>query len=209
MLYFMNKGQLYIVSAPSGAGKTSMLTQLIKIKPKLQISVSHTTREARPGEVHGEDYFFVSKDEFDQAIERDEFFEYAEVFGNYYGTSKKAVQQQLGKGSHVILEIDWQGARKVREQFPEAISIFILPPSKADLESRLKGRQQDSDDIIQKRMQEARTEMEHYDEYDYVIINDQFEKAVDELEAVFVCEDLKLTAQQARHESLFKELIAS
>ena len=205
----MNIGQLYIVSAPSGAGKTSMLTQLIKIKPELQISVSHTTREARPGEIHGENYFYVSKDEFDQAIKRNEFFEYAEVFGNYYGTSKKAVQQQLDKGSNVILEIDWQGARKVREQFPEAISIFILPPSKADLESRLKGRKQDSDDIIRKRMQEARTEMEHYDEYNYVIINDQFEKAVGELKAVFVCEDLKLTTQQARHESLFKELITS
>jgi len=203
----MNIGQLYIVSAPSGAGKTSMLTQLIKIKPELRISVSHTTREARPGETHGENYFFVSKDEFNRAIENDEFFEYAEVFGNYYGTSKQAVQQQLDKGSNVILEIDWQGAQKVRERFQEAISIFILPPSKADLESRLKGRKQDSDAIIQKRMQEAHTEMEHYDEYDYVIINDKFEKAVDELEAVFVSEGLRLTAQQFRHESLLKELI--
>ncbi len=205
----MNKGQLYIVSAPSGAGKTSMLTELIKTKPELLVSVSHTTREARLGEVHGENYYFVDKEEFNLSIERNDFFEYAEVFGNYYGTSKKVVQQQLDKGSHVILEIDWQGAQKVREQFPQAISIFILPPSRADLESRLKGRQQDSDDVIQKRMQEARAEMEHYDEYDYLIINDDFDSAVDELEAVFVGEDLKLTVQQSRHESLLKELLAA
>lgn len=203
----MNKAKLYIVSAPSGAGKTSMLKQLIERKPELTLSVSHTTRESRPGEVDGENYFFVSKDEFNLSKDNDEFFEYAEVFGNFYGTSKKAVQQQLDRGVDVILEIDWQGARKVRSQFPGAISIFILPPSKADLESRLHHRKQDSDEIIQGRMQEAKEEMNHYQEYDYVVINDDFDVAVNELEAIFVSENLKLSSQQVRNKELLDELV--
>ncbi|MEE9304222.1 MAG: guanylate kinase [Thiotrichaceae bacterium] len=203
------EGKLYIVSAPSGAGKTSMLKQLIKRKPELKVSVSHTTRSSRPGEKHGVNYYFVSIDEFKQAIEDKAFFEHAEVFGNYYGTSKETVQQQLDEGDDVILEIDWQGARKVREQFSEVISIFILPPSRNDLESRLQDRQQDSDQVIQARMQEASEEMEHYHEYDYIIINDDFEQAINELEAIFDSENLRLEMQQQKHKSLLDELLGN
>ena len=203
----MDIGQLYIVSAPSGAGKTSMLKQLIKRKPELKISVSHTTRTARPGEKYGENYYFVSIDEFKQSIADNTFFEYAEVFGNYYGTSKNSVQQELDKGLDVILEIDWQGARKVREQLPGSISIFILPPSRQALEARLRDRKQDTEEVILARMQEAREEMQHYDEYDYVIFNDDFEHAVNELEAIFVSEKLKLKAQQKNYERILDELM--
>ncbi len=203
----MHQGKLYIVSAPSGAGKTSMLSQLIERKPELKISVSHTTRSARQGEKHGENYYFVSLDDFKQAIADEEFFEFAEVFGNYYGTSRKKVQQQLDEGHDVILEIDWQGARKVRDQFEEVVSIFILPPSRDDLEKRLQGRQQDSDEIIQGRMREARDEIAHYNEYDFVIINDDFEQAVNELESIFISEKLKLNAQQQSNSKLFEGLL--
>ncbi len=203
----MRQGKLYIVSAPSGAGKTSMLSQLIERKPELKVSVSHTTRSARQGEKHGENYYFVSLDDFKQAIADEEFFEYAEVFGNYYGTSRKKVQQQLDEGHDIILEIDWQGARKVRDQFEEVVSIFILPPSRDDLEKRLQGRQQDSDEIIQGRMREARDEIAHYDEYDFVIINDDFEQAVNELESIFISEKLKLNEQQQSNSKLFEGLL--
>ncbi len=203
----MEKGKLYIVSAPSGAGKTSLLKQLIKRKPELKVSVSHTTRNSRPGENHGENYYFVSIDEFKQGMADNQFFEYAEVFGNYYGTSKEAVQKQLDEGEDVILEIDWQGARKVRKQFSDVISIFILPPSKHDLEVRLQDRKQDSDEIIQARMQQACDEMAHYREYDFVVINDVFEQAVNELESIFVCEGLRLKVQQYRHKDLLDSLL--
>lgn len=203
----MQQGKLYIVSAPSGAGKTSMLKQLISRMPELNVSVSHTTRAARPGEEHGKNYFFVTKDEFEALVGEQAFFEHAEVFGNHYGTSKHAVQDMLDEGKDVILEIDWQGARKVREQFSNAVSIFILPPSKKALESRLNDRQQDSAEVVQARMQEARDEMVHFNEYDYVIINDDFEKAVNELQAVFVAEQLRLQEQEQRHEWLLTELL--
>ncbi|MEE9352202.1 MAG: guanylate kinase [Thiotrichaceae bacterium] len=203
----MEKGKLYIVSAPSGAGKTSLLKQLIKRKPELKVSVSHTTRNSRPDEIHGENYYFVSIDEFKQGMADNQFFEYAEVFGNYYGTSKETVQKQLDEGEDVILEIDWQGARKVREQFSDVISIFILPPSRHDLEIRLQDRKQDSDEIIQARMKEACDEMTHYSEYDFVVINDDFELAVNELESIFVCEGLRLKVQQYRHKDLLNNLL--
>lgn len=204
----MQKGKLYIVSAPSGAGKTSMLKQLTGRMPELNISISHTTREARPGEEHGVNYFFTSKDEFKKAVEANEFYEYAEVFGNFYGTSRKAVESMLDEGKDVILEIDWQGARKVREQIPDAVSIFILPPSKAELAARLNDRQTDSAEVVERRMSEARDEMVHYDEYDYVIINDDFDQAVNELQAVFVAEGLKLASQEARNAALFADLLS-
>lgn len=203
----MTPGKLYIVSAPSGAGKTSMLKALMARKPELNISVSHTTRQPRPGEEHGINYFFVSKEEFEQAVARNEFFEYAEVFGNYYGTSRTTIQNRLDVGKDVILEIDWQGARKVREQIPDAVSIFVLPPSLAALESRLHGRQQDSHEVVQRRMAQARSEMIHYAEYDYIIVNDEFERAVNELEAVFVAEGLKLAKQQQHYNTLLAELL--
>lgn len=204
----MESGQLYIVSAPSGAGKTSLLKQLTTRMPELVVSVSHTTREPRPGEVDGVNYHFVSKEVFKRAIEQGEFFEYAQVFGNYYGTSRLSVQQQLDQGKDVILEIDWQGARKVREQFAEAISIFILPPSRQALEQRLQARQQDSAEIIQRRMQEAKKEISHYNEYDYLVINDDFEQAVNELQSIFVSSALRTSKQLQSQKELLDALLS-
>ena len=203
----MESGQLYIVSAPSGAGKTSLLKQLTARMPELLVSVSHTTRKARPGEVDGVNYHFVSEALFKQAIEQDEFFEYALVFGNYYGTSRHSVQQQLAQGKDVILEIDWQGARKVREQFPDTISVFILPPSRQALEERLQARQQDSNEVIQSRMREATKEISHYREYDYLVINDDFAQAVDELQSIFISSGLRMARQAIAQQGLLDALL--
>ncbi|MGO2924019.1 MAG: guanylate kinase, partial [Hafnia paralvei] len=167
----MVQGTLYIVSAPSGAGKSSLIQALLKTQPlyDTQVSISHTTRAKRPGENHAEHYYFVSHDEFRQMIEEDAFLEYAEVFGNYYGTSRKAIEQILSTGVDVFLDIDWQGAQQIRKKMPQSRSIFILPPSKDELDRRLRGRGQDSDEVIAKRMAQAVAEMTHYAEYDYLI----------------------------------------
>ncbi|QVM91360.1 guanylate kinase [Pseudomonas entomophila] len=214
-----SSGTLYIVSAPSGAGKTSLVTALIKDDPRVSVSVSHTTRNKRPGEEHGVNYHFVSHDEFKALIDRNDFLEHAEVFGNFYGTSRSALQEVLDKGNDLILEIDWQGARQVRELMPQARSVFILPPSQEALRQRLDNRGQDSEEIIAGRMKEAVSEMEHYDEYEYVIINDNFDTALEELKAVFRsnreegvdavarAETLKLEKQQQTHGALLKQLI--
>ncbi|MFK0312235.1 guanylate kinase [Pseudomonas sp. NPDC090233] len=202
-----SSGTLYIVSAPSGAGKTSLVNALIKADKRVSVSVSHTTRNKRPGEEHGVNYHFVSHDEFKALIDEKDFLEHAEVFGNFYGTSRSALQQVLDRGDDLILEIDWQGARQVRELMPEARSIFILPPSQEALRQRLDGRGQDSEEIIAGRMKEAVSEMEHYNEYEYVIINDNFDEALEELKAVFVANRLLLKKQQQRHETLLKQLI--
>ncbi len=204
----MTQGQLYIVSAPSGAGKTSLLKQVTECMPELVVSVSHTTRHPRPGETDGVNYHFVSEAEFEEAREQGEFFEYAQVFGNYYGTSRQSVQQQLNEGKDVILEIDWQGAHKVRQQFFDVISIFILPPSRQALEQRLQARQQDSVEVIQARMREAQQEMSHYKEYDYLVINDNFEQAVDELQSIFICSRLRMETQSLRQHSLLEALLS-
>ncbi|TXH69008.1 MAG: guanylate kinase [Thiothrix sp.] len=203
----MKPGQLYIVSAPSGAGKTSLLNALCQQLKHLTISVSHTTRAPRPGEVDGEHYHFVSVATFQQEIEQGLFLEYAQVFDNYYGTSKTAVDSLLSARKDVILEIDWQGARQVRERAEQVISIFILPPSQASLEERLRKRQQDSEDIIQRRMRDARDEISHYPEYDYVIINDDFDDALADLVAIFRSERLRLKRQVLHHASLLAELV--
>lgn len=214
-----SSGTLYIVSAPSGAGKTSLVTALIQDDPRISVSVSHTTRNKRPGEEHGVNYHFVSHDEFKALIERNDFLEHAEVFGNFYGTSRSALQQALDQGQDLILEIDWQGAQQVRKLMPEALSVFILPPSQQALRQRLDNRGQDSEEIIEGRMKEAVSEMVHYDEYDYVIINDDFADALEDLKAVFRAnrnddlqavqraEALKLQQQQQRHGALLKQLI--
>lgn len=203
----MKPGQLYIVSAPSGAGKTSLLNQLCQQLKHLTISVSHTTRTPRPGEVEGQHYHFVSVATFKQEIEQNLFLEYAQVFDNYYGTSKTAVDSLLSARKDVILEIDWQGARQVRERAENVISIFILPPSQAALEERLRNRKQDSEAIIQRRMRDAHNEISHYAEYDYVIINDDFEDALADLVAIFRSERLRLKRQQQHHAGLLAELV--
>jgi len=203
-----SSGTLYIVSAPSGAGKTSLVTALTKDDQQIRVSVSHTTRAMRPGEEHGVNYHFVVHEEFEALIQQGDFLEHAEVFGNFYGTSRSALQQTLDQGYDLILEIDWQGAQQVRKLMPQALSVFILPPSQAALRQRLDGRGQDSEAIIAGRMKEAVSEMVHYDEYDYVIINDDFDAALEDLKAVFRSNRLLLKKQQQRNSGLLKELLS-
>ena len=181
----MSKGQLFIISAPSGAGKTSLVKALTQQLSDVVASISHTTRPMRAGEIDGKDYFFTTAATFAAMVERGEFLEYAEVFDNFYGTSQSSVQKQLDDGLKVILEIDWQGAKQIRKRIKNTISIFILPPSKAELENRLRSRWQDSDEIIASRMQEAKSEISHYDEFDYVILNDDFDSALQGLVTLF------------------------
>ncbi len=208
----MNSGILFIVSAPSGAGKTSLLKALLErrqeeIQPPLQqrvLSVSHTTRKSRPGEVNGEHYHFVSVEQFQRMVGENAFLESAQVFDNYYGTTEASVRQQLETGKDVILEIDWQGARQVRQRFANAVSIFVVPPSIEALRERLSSRGQDSDEIIERRMADALSEMSHYDEYDYIVVNDLFEQGVEDLEAVMRVQHLTLKRQQASIPSLLK-----
>lgn len=180
----MTKGRLFIISAPSGAGKTTLAKRLIASQPNMVLSVSHTTRPERNGEQHGVDYWFVSRDEFLSMIEKGDFLEYAEVFGNLYGTSKAAIARQLAQGQDVLLDIDWQGARSVREHMPGVVSIFILPPSLVELERRLRGRGQDSESVVQGRMKKAAQEMSHYQEYDYIVVNDDLDRASADLETI-------------------------
>lgn len=188
------KGKLFIVSAPSGAGKTSLARALIEQDDNVKMSVSHTTRECRAAEANGQDYFFVSKSEFLQMAENGVFLEYAEVYGNYYGTSRRAVEDMLEQGVNVLLDIDWQGARLVREQMPESVSISILPPSVDELERRLRDRGSDSDAVIESRMQQAKDEMRHCDEADFIVLNDDFRQALDDLTLILAGESDKLRA---------------
>jgi len=198
--------QLFIVSAPSGAGKTSLVSRLVSELENLQVSVSHTTRGIRPREVDGENYFFTSRNEFESMVESDKFLEYAEVFGNYYGTSVEAVQKNLADGVDIILEIDWQGAAQVRQKLDEVVSIFILPPSRATLIERLKNRGQDSDEVIERRTAEAVAEMKQYHEADYLIINDDFDQALLELKSVVLSHRVLKSRQALRHAGLITSL---
>lgn len=202
-------GVLYVVSAPSGAGKTSLLKAVLKELSTLKLSVSTTTRPQRPGEENGVDYNFVTVEEFKSMLAQDAFLEHAEVFGNYYGTSQWWLEEQLANGQDVVLEIDWQGAQQVRELMPNCQSIFILPPSKEELYSRLTGRGQDTEEVIAGRMQAANDEIQHYAEYDYVIINDDFDVAKEELKSIFVAQSQRLKSQQVRHQSLIEDLLSS
>ncbi|AHY44501.1 guanylate kinase [Stutzerimonas decontaminans] len=201
-------GTLYIVSAPSGAGKTSLVKALVDAQPQVRVSVSHTTRAMRPGEVDGVNYHFVSREDFVTRLERNEFLEHAEVFGNLYGTSQRWLEDTLAEGLDLILEIDWQGAQQVRRLMPKAKSIFILPPTQEALRQRLNNRGQDSDEIIEKRMREAVSEMSHYVEYDYLVINDDFAHALIDLQSIFRANRLIQTTQQQRHARLLGELLA-
>jgi guanylate kinase len=179
------RGRLYVIAAPSGAGKTSLLHALMRRRPGVGFSVSCTTRKARAGEEDGKDYHFIERAEFERLAGAGEFIEHASVFGNLYGTRRSVVEAALASGRDLILEIDWQGARQVRERLPEAIQIFILPPSRAELEARLRKRGSDSDEAIARRLGESVQEMSHWNEFDYVIVNRDFEQALGELEAVF------------------------
>ena len=201
-------GTLYIVSAPSGAGKTSLVKALIEAQEQIRVSVSHTTRAMRPGEVDGVNYHFVAREAFIEMLERDEFLEHAEVFGNLYGTSQRWLEQTLKEGYDLILEIDWQGAQQVRRLMPQAKSIFILPPTQEALRQRLNNRGQDSEEIIERRMREAVSEMSHYVEYDYLVINDDFSHALSDLQSIFRANRLHQQSQQQRYRQLLEQLLA-
>jgi guanylate kinase len=203
-----NPGILFIVSAPSGAGKTSLLKQLIPSDEQLALSVSHTTRAMRPGEEDGVHYHFVPVDDFQAMVGEGAFLEHAQVFDNYYGTAEQGVRAQLAGGQDVVLEIDWQGARQVRERFPEAVSIFIVPPSIEALRERLGGRGTDSDEIIERRMRDAQAELSHYPEYDYLVINDDFATALADLGCIVAAERLRLERQAARHQAALAGMLS-
>ena len=178
------RGRLFVIAAPSGAGKTSLVRALMERVPALRFSISYTTRPQRPSEVHGRDYFFVPRDEFERMVEAGEFLEHALVFDNYYGTSRRQVEDALAEGRNLILEIDWQGARQVRAAMPEAVGVFILPPSRAELERRLRSRGTDSEQVIRRRLRDAASDMTHWLEFDYVVVNDDFERALADLQAI-------------------------
>lgn len=203
----MSQGLLYIISAPSGAGKTSLVEALVTTDPGITVSVSHTTRTQRPGEEDGVNYHFVSRPAFQEMIDQDAFLEKAQVFDNFYGTARSSVEAQLDAGQDVILEIDWQGARQVRELMPEHISIFILPPSRAALHERLTGRGQDSEEVINRRMRDAISETSHYNEYDYLVINDDFDTALQELATIFHAQRLRLAPQSRQHQAMIEDLL--
>lgn len=200
-------GTLFIITAASGTGKTSLVKQLIATTNDLAVSVSHTTRPPRAGEVNGEHYHFINHEDFVKLIHQSAFLEYAEVFDNFYGTTQASVEHMLANGTDVILEIDWQGALQVKKIIPHAVMIFILPPDRDALKQRLSGRGQDSDEIIQKRLAGAVLEMQQYLQFDYVVINDLFEIALAELKAIIISHRLRLEKQQKRHEKRILALL--
>ena len=195
-------GMLFIISSPSGGGKTSLVKALLEAEPGMRLSVSYTTRPPRPGEVHGRAYHFVTLPEFERLLETGEFLENAVIYGNRYGTSRKWIEREQAGGHDVLLEIDWQGAQQVRRLMRNVVSIFILPPSPEVLESRLMGRGQDSAEVVRKRLAAARDEISHASEYDYVIINDEFNRAALDLRSIVRAERLKIARQFARHSNL-------
>lgn len=197
-------GNLFIISAPSGAGKTSLITALVKEVSNLEISLSYTTRAQRPGEIDGVHYNFISQAEYDELLAQDAFLESATVFEYNYGTSKHWIQERLDQGIDILLEIDWQGARQIKQKFQQnCVSVFVLPPSLEVLESRLRSRNQDADSVIAHRMEKAEAEISHYPEYDYLIINQDFERAKTELKSVITAERLRAGYQQKSHPELF------
>ena len=206
-------GNLFIIAAPSGAGKSSLISALIQraqeghLLNPAELSVSHTTRSPREGENNGEHYHFVTEDAFKALVDEDAFYEHAQVFDNYYGTSKQAISNKLDQGVDVFLDIDWQGARQVKQANPNVISIFVLPPSKEELHARLVSRGKDDESIISARMEKAKSEMSHYNEFDYVIVNDNFTHALEELVTVVKSASLSTDKQQIRHQSLIQSLV--
>lgn len=201
------RGILFVVSAPSGAGKTSLVRALLERDQTLQLSVSYTTRKQRPGEVDGQHYHFIDPTRFEEMVAEQAFIEYARVFGNAYGTAASTLQETLETGQDLLLEIDWQGARQVRLRFPESVSVFIAPPSMSALEARLHGRGQDSDAVIRDRMAKARDELSHWDEYQYLVVNDQFDQAVESLRCIVSAERLRTRQQVTRAGESFQRLL--
>lgn len=209
-------GNLFILAAPSGAGKSSLIKALLEKhlstdahNNAMQVSVSHTTRISRPGEIDGIDYHFVDRAEFESLIEQGAFFEHAEVFGNYYGTSKIVIEQTLRQGVDVFLDIDWQGARQVKAQIPDTATIFVAPPSKEELKRRLTERGQDTPEIIEQRMAKAVSEISHYHEFDFIVVNDNFTAALTELDSIVTTRRLRKEKQIIRHQQLFDNLLGS
>ena len=203
------RGTLFIVAAPSGAGKSSLVNAVLAKEPGIALSISFTSRAPRPGERHAQHNHFVDKAEFERMIAAGDFFEHALVHGDYKGTARQSVEPQLAAGKDVLLEIDWQGARQVREKMPDCVSVFILPPSRDALETRMRNRGQDSEAVIARRLAAAREEMSHYDEFDYVIVNEHFDAAAAELRAIFVAHRLRRSAQTQRHGDIIRELLGT
>lgn len=207
-------GNLFVVAAPSGAGKSSMISALLKRQKErgnpesMQVSISTTTRAPRPGEIDGVHYHFVDETTFLEQAEAGEFYEWAKVFDYYYGTSKTVIEKTLASGVDVFLDIDWQGTRQVKAAYPGVHTIFILPPSTAELESRLRNRGQDADEVIAKRMAKAQSEMSHYGDFSYLIVNNNFEESVDNLEHIVLAQRLRRAKQQIRHQDILQELLA-
>jgi guanylate kinase len=204
----MKRGRLYVISAPSGAGKTSLVKALLANEPRLCLSISHTTRTRRPTEVEGREYHFVSKQEFGELVKRGEFLEHAQVFDNHYGTSRAFVDAQLARGHDVLLEIDWQGAQQVRRALPDCVSIFVLPPARQTLAERLARRATDTREVIDRRLKDAAGDMAHYREFDYVVVNDAFDKAVGELKRIIEGGGADLRSDRPALEPLLADLLA-
>jgi guanylate kinase len=202
------RGHLFLVTAPSGAGKTSLVRALLQDHPNIRFSISYTTRQQRPNEKHAHDYHFVDRPEFERMAAAGEFLEHAQVFDNYYGTSRKAVEAEMAAGRDVLLEIDWQGAAQVRKLMPEAISVFILPPSRSELERRLRSRGTDSDEVIARRLRDAAGDMSHWHEFDYVVVNDTFEHALGELAAIVTGRGQACRADRASLKATVDALLA-
>ena len=203
------EGTLLIVAAPSGAGKSTLVNALLEREPAISLSISHTTRPPRTGEEYGRHYYFVERAEFEREIDEGIFLEHAEVHGNFYGTSRKTVSGLLSQGKDVLLEIDWQGAQQVRKTKADCISVFILPPSRHELERRLRGRGSDSAEVIERRLHNSREEIAHAHEFDYIIVNDRFEDALGDLQAIVRAVRLRSALEWRRHESLIAELLAT
>ena len=203
-----SRGRLFVIAAPSGAGKTSLVKALLGRNPELRLSISHTTRPIRPTEQHGREYYFVPVQEFRERVGRGEFLEHAQVFDNYYGTGRAPVEQQLAQGRDVILEIDWQGAQQVRRALPECATVFILPPSRRALEERLRNRRTDSDAVIARRLRDAVGDMSHWNEFDYVVVNDDFDRAVTDLGRIVAGDGEDLVATRPALRPLLKDLLS-
>jgi len=205
----VTEGTLFIVAAPSGAGKSTLVNALLEREPDISLSISHTTRPPRPGEQYGRHYYFVERAEFEREVAEGIFLEHAEVHGNFYGTSRTTVQDLLRQGRDVLLEIDWQGAAQIRKAKPDCVSVFILPPSRAELERRLRGRGSDSEDVIERRLRNSRGEIAHAHEFDYIIVNDRFEDALKTLQAIVRAVRQRSALQCQRHEALIRELLGT